>query len=103
MGRIVILVDTGAGFGPEALAGAWNADAEAEAASAGAAVVEPAAGEVFFPGLVELVVVPLAVNVASSAVYDLVKKLAVRLRPPAGVSRRWPVPRSRRAAGTCSS
>jgi hypothetical protein len=79
MRRIVIAVAPGAGFGPGALAAAWNADGEASAA--GMAGLEAAGGEVFFPGLVELVVVPLAVNVASSAAYDLVKGLAARLRP----------------------
>jgi hypothetical protein len=82
MGRVVIVVAPGAGFGPEAVASAWNADREASAA--GTAVVEDAGGEVFFPGLVELVAVPLAVNVTSSVVYDLVKKLAGRLRRPGG-------------------
>ena len=42
--------------------------------------VETASGEIFFPGLVELVVIPMAVNFASSAVYDLVKKAAGRPR-----------------------
>jgi hypothetical protein len=82
MGRVVIVVAPGAELGPGAVAAAWNDDAEASAA--GTAVVEAAGGEVFFPGLVELVVVPLAVNLASSAVYDLVKKLAARLRPDGG-------------------
>lgn len=82
MGRVVIVVAPGAGFGPGTLAAAWNADGEASAA--GAAGLEAAGGDVFFPGLVELVVVPLAVNVASSAAYDLVKRLAARLRPAEG-------------------
>ena len=78
MGRIVIVAAPSAGFAPESVAVAWNADAEASAV--GMARVEAAKGDHFFPGLVELVVIPLAVNVASSAVYDLVKELAVRLR-----------------------
>ena len=78
MGRVVVVVGPGAGFGPGEVAAAWNADPEG--AAAGMAVVEAAPrGEIFFPGLVELVIVPVAVNVASSAVYDLVKKLAARL------------------------
>jgi hypothetical protein len=82
MGRIVIVVAPGAGFGPGAVAAAWNADVETSAA--GTAKVEAAGCEVFFPGLVELVVVPLAVNVASSVAYDLIKKLAGRLRRDGG-------------------
>lgn len=83
MRRVVIVVAPGAGFRPGAVAAAWNADAGALAA--GTAVVEAAAqGEDFFPGLVELVVVPLAVNVASSVVYDLVKGVAGRLRREGG-------------------
>jgi hypothetical protein len=82
MSRVLIAVAPGAGFAPEALAAAWNADADASAT--GAAGVEPAVGGVYFPGLVELVVIPLVVHVASSAAYDLVKKLAARLRSADG-------------------
>jgi hypothetical protein len=82
MSRILVMVAPGAGFAPEALAAAWNADGDA--AAAGTARVEAAGGEVFPPGLVELVAIPLVVNVASSALYDLVKKLAARLRPDDG-------------------
>ena len=77
MGRVVIVVAPGAGFGPGAVA-AWNANAEASAA--GTAGTEAARGEVFFPGLVKRRVVPLAANVASSVAYDLLKRLAGRLR-----------------------
>jgi hypothetical protein len=41
--------------------------------------VEAASGRDFFSGL-ELVVIPLAVNLASSASYDLLKGLIARLR-----------------------
>lgn len=82
MSRVVIVVAQGTGFGPGAVAAAWNGDAEG--AATGTAAVEAAKGEVFFPGLVELVVVPMAVNMASNVVYDLVKKLAARLRVPEG-------------------
>jgi hypothetical protein len=80
MGRVVIVVALGVGLEPGAVAAAWNADGEASAAGT-ASVEAVAGGEVFFPGLVELVVVPLVVNVASSVAYDLVKKVAARLRP----------------------
>jgi hypothetical protein len=82
MGRLLIVVAPDAGIAPEAMAAAWNGDGAASAA--GTARVEASGGDVFFPGLVELVVIPLVVNLASSAVYDLVKKLAARLRPAGG-------------------
>ena len=77
MARLLVAVDPGAGIAPEALADAWNADDEASAA--GTAQVEAASGRDFFSGL-ELVVIPLAVNLASSASYDLLKGLVTRLR-----------------------
>ena len=60
------------------LADAWNGDSEASAA--GVARVEAAGAGDFFPGLVELVVTPLAINLGSSAGYDLLKTLIMRLR-----------------------
>jgi hypothetical protein len=78
MGRLLVMVDPGVGIEPDALAAAWNADGEA--AAVGAARVEAARGADFFPGVVELVVVPLVVNLASSVGYDLLKKLVTDLR-----------------------
>lgn len=78
MARLLVAVDPGAGIVPGELADAWNADSEASAA--GTARVEAAAGRDFFPGLVELVIIPLVVNLASSAGYDLLKGLVARLR-----------------------
>jgi len=57
---------------------AWDEDAEAVAA--GAVRVEPAGGEVFLPGLVELVVLPFVVNIASTVLYDVVKRVVGRAR-----------------------
>jgi DivIVA domain-containing protein len=75
----------GTGIAPGALADAWNADREASAA--GRARAEAAGGPDFFPGLVELfpglvglVVIPLAVNLASGAGHDLLKRLILSLR-----------------------
>ncbi len=78
MSRLLVAVDPSVGMTPEALANAWNADGEASAA--GPAWVAAAGAGDFFPGLVELVVIPLAVNLASSAGYDLLKSLITRLR-----------------------
>ena len=77
MARLLVAVEPGAGIAPGALAEAWNADREASAA--GTARVETAGGRDFFSGL-ELVVIPLAINLASSASYDLLKGLITRLR-----------------------
>ena len=82
MAQLLIALDPDAGVKPAEVAAAWNADTEAKAA--GTARAEERAGEEFFTGVVELVVVPLLVNVASSAVYDLVKRLMTRLRPDRG-------------------
>jgi hypothetical protein len=82
MTRLLIALDPDAGVKPSELAAAWNADTEATAA--GSARAEETGGEEFFTGVVELVVIPLLVNVASNAVSDLVKKLVARLRPDQG-------------------
>ena len=90
MNRLLVVVDPGTGIAPGPLADAWNADG---AASAGAARVEAAGSDDFLPGLVELVVIPLTVNLASSAGYDLLKGLITRLRhgqkdaPPLEIAR----------------
>jgi hypothetical protein len=78
MTRLLIALDPGAEMKPAELAEAWNADADAKAA--GTAEMEASRGE-FLPGVMEFIVVPLAVNLASSAACDLVRKLVNRLRP----------------------
>ena len=78
MARLLIALDPGAGVEPTELAAAWNADTQAQAA--GTARAEEATGEDFFTGVVELVVIPLLVNVASNVASDLVKKLMTKLR-----------------------
>jgi hypothetical protein len=82
MARLLIALDPDAGVKPAELAAAWNADTEAT--TAGTARTEETGGEEFFTGVVELIVVPLVVNLASSAVSGLVKKLLARLRPDQG-------------------
>ncbi|HEX6684640.1 MAG TPA: tetratricopeptide repeat protein [Candidatus Limnocylindrales bacterium] len=71
-------MDTGVGVTPQQFLAAWGEDARASAA--GAVRVEPAGGEVFVPGLVELVVLPAAVNIAPPALYDVVKRVLGRVR-----------------------
>ena len=78
MARLLIMLDPGAGVKPADVAAAWNADDEASAA--GLARAETASGSEYLPGVMELIAIPLAVNLASSAVYALVRKLVTRLR-----------------------
>lgn len=73
---MVVVVDPGLGVSAEQFAAAWNVDPDA--AGRGVARVEPAAERAFVPGLVEWVVLPLAVNLLSSAVYDVIKRVATR-------------------------
>ncbi|MCG5445690.1 hypothetical protein NIE79_004211 [Micromonospora sp. NIE79] len=84
MARLVVAVDPAVGVVPVALAKAWESDEEA--AALGAASVQPAAPGTFLPGLAELVLVPLAVNLASSLLYDLVRRLIVQQRPAVDVT-----------------
>ncbi len=78
MDRLVVVLDDGVGVSPAELAAAWANDAEARAA--GAASVEAAAPGNFF-GVLVLVVIPLLVNLASSAVTGLVGRLVAKGRP----------------------
>ena len=78
MERLVVAVDRAVGVNPAQLAAAWDEDAEARAA--GLAVVEPSRPGEFLGDVLALVVVPLAVNLASSGACALVSRLVGRLR-----------------------
>ncbi|GAA1383944.1 hypothetical protein [Catellatospora chokoriensis] len=78
MDRLLVVVDPEVGVPASAFAAGWGADPRAS--EIGPAVVEPSSGEVFLPGLVELVVVPVAVNLATSVLYDLVKRIVTAAR-----------------------
>jgi hypothetical protein len=82
--RVVVTLDPGVDVAAEAFAVAWNADPETEAA--GAAKVEPVGPGSFLPGVVELVVLPLAVNLVSTVLYEQVRNLVNRLRGTTGAS-----------------
>ncbi|MEU0547051.1 hypothetical protein [Micromonospora sp. NPDC005979] len=84
MARLVVAVDPAVGVEPVTLAKAWDSDEES--AALGAASVQQAAPETFLPGLAELVLVPLAVNLASGLLYDLVRRLVVQQRPAVDVT-----------------
>lgn len=79
MTRLLIILDPGTRVKPIELAAAWNADGEAKVA--GLARAETVSEGVYLPGVMELIVVPLAVNLASSVAYDLARKLVTKLRP----------------------
>lgn len=76
MDRLLIALDSSVGVEAEDLAAVWRADPEA--AALGAASAEQPGGEVLLPGLLELVVVPMAVNMASTVLFELVRRLVVR-------------------------
>jgi hypothetical protein len=78
MTRILIAIDPDAEVQPIELAAAWNSDTEAQAV--GTACAEETSGSDFFLGGVEVVVVSVLVNVGSSAIYDLLKRLVFGLR-----------------------
>jgi len=79
-----VVLDRDLGIGVHALGTAWDANDEAH--RLGPAEVESAGAGVFQPGIVELLAIPLAVNVASPALYDLLKRLITKLRGAAKVS-----------------
>jgi hypothetical protein len=84
LSRLAVVVDRECGVEAAELARAWNEDAETR--QWGLAETEISEAGVFFPGPVELVVIPLAVNLASSVVYDVVRRVVTRLRDRHGAT-----------------
>ena len=78
MKRLVLVLGPGMAVSPAELAAAWDGDQEARAA--GSATVEAARPGDFF-GVLELVVVPLAVNLASGGITAIVRGLMAKLAP----------------------
>ena len=78
MERLVVAVDGAVGVSAADLAAAWDRDSEARAAGL-ASADSPRAGE-FLGDVVTLVVIPLTVNLASSAACALVGRVLARLR-----------------------
>jgi hypothetical protein len=64
VGRVLVAVDPAVGVSAGELVAAWEADERARALGGGSASVEVSPSGQFVPGLVELVLIPLAVNVA---------------------------------------
>jgi hypothetical protein len=81
MARLLVAVDRAAGVDPADVAAAWDGDDEARGAGL-AAVEVPQPGE-FLGDVLALVVIPLAVNLASSAATALVSRVMQKLRPAA--------------------
>lgn len=79
MGRVLVGLDPTLGMSAADLAASWGTDERARARAAAEQEAAPS-GE-FFPGLLELVVLPVAVNLTSSVLYDLVKRVIQRARP----------------------
>jgi hypothetical protein len=78
MSRVLVAVDPSVGVDPAGFVAAWGE--VPEAAQAGPARVESVAPGQFVPGVAELIWVPLAVNLVSSAVYDVVRRVVQRAR-----------------------
>ena len=76
--RILIALDPDVGLSPSELVAAWDGDAEASAL--GIAELDVSPRETFFPDIVALVVVPLIVNLVSSAVYDHIRRVISKAR-----------------------
>ncbi|WP_433296271.1 hypothetical protein ACQP2F_37985 [Actinoplanes sp. CA-030573] len=69
-------VDPSVGVDAAAFATAWGE--EPEAAEVGPAKVQEAPAGSFVPGVTEFILVPLAVNLVSSVVYDIIRRVLRR-------------------------
>jgi hypothetical protein len=79
MSRLVVALGPGVEVTAADLAAAWDADEEA--AAVGRATVETSGQGTFIADVLALVVIPLLVNVSSSAAYDLVRRAVAKARP----------------------
>jgi hypothetical protein len=78
VGRLLVALGPGTGVPPSELVAAWDSDAEARAL--GKATLDAPVRGVFLPDVVSLVVIPLLVNVGSTAAYDLVRRAVAKAR-----------------------
>ena len=78
--RLVVVVDPGVGVSAGELAGVWAGDPEASALGE-VRVEAPTQGQVLFPGLLEFVVIPLAINLGSAVLYDVLRRVLHRSKP----------------------
>lgn len=79
VGRVLVALEPAVGLSAAEVVVSWEADDEARAVSS--VEVEAARGGQFMPGLVELILIPGAVNLATAALYDLVRRVIRRSRP----------------------
>lgn len=79
MVRLLVALDQAVGVPPTQFVQLWAG--EQEAAVLGTASVESASDGALLPELMELVVIPLEVNLAATALYELVRKLVRRGQP----------------------
>lgn len=77
MARVLVLVDPGVGVSPSDLVKVWS---PAPPAAEGPVRVEAVRGRVMLPGVLEVLALPVAVNLASSALFELVRSWVVRAR-----------------------
>jgi hypothetical protein len=73
MNRALVAVEATVGVSAEEFVAAWTEVVDDDT-SAPPPQVEAATGATFLPGLTELVVIPLAVNMASAVLYDLIRR-----------------------------
>jgi hypothetical protein len=78
VGQALVVVDPATKVSAAEFAEWWCADDAAR--RLGSAVVKPATTAAYGPEILDLVVIPVAVNLASSVLYDLVKRLIARVR-----------------------
>ncbi|HEX3782448.1 MAG TPA: hypothetical protein VHX38_22515, partial [Pseudonocardiaceae bacterium] len=83
MGDAVVVVDPASGISAEQFASWWAADEQAR--MLGVASVRAVISRAYGAEVLDWVVIPRAVNLASSAVYDMVKRLVTRGRPAGSV------------------
>jgi hypothetical protein len=77
MDRIVVAVDDSVGISPQAFADAWAQEPEATEAGP-SAKVEATPGGSFLPDVAEMVIVPMAVHITSTMLYNLVRRVLKR-------------------------
>lgn len=79
---MLVALDPAVGVSPESFAADWEADEQTR--RLGAVRLEAPRGQEFVPGLLELVVIPIAVSVASGVLTDLIRRLVGARRPSPG-------------------
>ncbi|KJE19996.1 hypothetical protein FF36_05713 [Frankia torreyi] len=86
MARVLLVVDPSVGVSPSDLVKAWTPAppvVDGAVVADGAVAVEAVRGRVMLPGVLEVLVLPVAVNLASSALFELVRSWVARARGPA--------------------